>query len=169
MKRLIIILLSIFVSVSAFASGNKPSGQKATLGILGGTNAFTRVHHGDVWRFTPGGSIFFDYPIAELASGHFTIGAQTGFQSWHDKHLDFSIAPRFTLGWDVADWCELHLGAIAGLGFSNWRTGKPHDFGFSYGGFLGAQFFVSDAIGITIEGGASSFSPEACVGVVFKL
>ena len=173
MKKLFIILaicsVALTASVPAFASGNMPSGQKATLGILGGTNAFTRIAHGAAWTFNPGGSIFFDYPVAAFTSGHFTVGAQAGFQNWRNDHLNFSLAPRFTIGWDVAEWCELHLGAIAGLGFTNWHAGKPLTFGFSYGGFLGAQFYVSDTIGVTLEGGASRFSPEVCVGVVFKL
>lgn len=169
-KSILIIALSILGMTMSLSSGARNDG-KFTVGLIGGTNLFHEPAHapvGSAWAFFPGGTVFLDYSVANFAGGHFTVGAQAGFQSWRNNHLDWSVAPRLTLGWDLTDRAEVHLGVNGGLGLSNWRGGKGNVMGFSYSAFAGFQFLIADGFGLTLEGGYSQFTPDLNVGVFFR-
>ena len=177
MKKTIIILLSI-IGMTLSLSANAQNEQKVTIGVLGGSNVYiepTFTDGNSAWAFVPGGSVFVDCKVATFGKGHFTVGAQTGFQYWRKSEnvvggrlYDLAVAPRLTIGWDLAKWFELHIGTTAGLGFSNWRGAKDFNVGFSYSGFVGAEFIFTNHFGLMLEGGYSDYTPDANVGLVFR-
>ena len=177
MKKTIIILLSI-IGMTLSLSANAQNEQKVTIGVLGGSNVYiepTFTNGNSAWAFVPGGSVFVDCKVATFGKGHFTVGAQTGYQYWGNrsstlggKLYDFAVAPRLTVGWNLAKWFELHVGLTAGLGVSNWRGAKDVNLGFSYSGFVGTEFFLSDHFGLMLETGYSDYTPDANVGLVFR-
>ena len=177
MKKSIIILLSV-LGMTMSLSANAQNVSNITIGVLGGSNIYiepTFSNNGSTWAFIPGGSVFLDATVVNFGKGHFTVGAQTGYQYWGNssatlggKLYDFAVAPRLTVGWNLAKWFELHVGLTAGLGISNWRGAKDVNMGFSYSGFVGTEFFLSDHFGLMLETGYSDYTPDANVGFVFR-
>ena len=175
MKKTIIILLSV-IGMTMSLSANAQNEQKVTIGVLGGTNVYlepTFTGGNSAWAFIPGGSVFVDCKVATFGKGHFTVGAQTGFQLWGKSEsvgqkYDIALAPRLTVGWDLAKWFELHVGVTGGLGLSSWRGAKNFNVGFCYSGFVGAEFIFTEHFGLMLEGGYSDYTPDANVGLVFR-
>ena len=176
MKKTILIIALSLVGMMMSLTANAQNDRKVTIGVLGGTNMYLDVNQTNAdWHFVPGGSIFADCSVVTFGKGHFTVGGQAGFQYWNPgdnklggKSLDFSVAPRLTVGWNLAKWFELHVGTTTGLGISNWRGAKDVNFAFAYSGFVGVRFFFGDLFGLTIEGGYASHTPDVCAGLVFR-
>ena len=177
MKKNIIIILSL-IGMTVSLSANAQNDNKMTIGVLGGSNIYVDPAlstNNSAWAFIPGGSVFMDYSVATFGKGHFTVGAQAGFQLWgksstavNGNLYDIAVAPRATVGWNLAKWFELHLGVTAGLGFSNWRGAKDFNTGFSYSCFVGTEFFFNDRFGLMLEAGYSDYTPDANAGLVFR-
>ena len=112
--------------------------------------------------------------MANLGSSHLYGGLQFGVDSRKGStagRMDLSLAPRFTLGLNLAKALEVHVGGLAGICAQQLSfAGSTDDtkLGFCYGGFGGFRFRLSDTLGLVAEGCYSPQLPYATLGLSFR-
>ena len=110
--------------------------------------------------------------MANLGKGHLYGGLQAGANFRHGKvmdtnKMDLSVAPRLMLGWNLGRVVELHAGGFAGIAAKRFDDEKSQ-LVFSYGGFGGFRFNLSDSVGLVLEGCYSPQLPYGLAGLAFK-
>lgn len=128
-----------------------------------------------------GGSLTGDYVLVDhLWIGHLTAGAQVFFQSlkYHDidgdsRYWKFAAVPRVTYGLNITERFEVHIGATAGMGFSQ-KAEPGHKLGVCFGTLAGVRFFFTENFGLQAEFnytypfGEHSYTPYGTAGIAFK-
>lgn len=163
MKRTISMLaafvVTLFTAFNSFsAEPDKP-----------GTRLFTvQAGYGPGFGAVVSGNI----AMANLGSSHLYGGLQAGANFRHGKVMDtnkmeFSLAPRLMLGWNLGRVVELHAGGLAGIAAVRFDDAKSQ-LVFSYGGFGGLRLNVSPSVGIVLEGCYSPQLPYGLAGLAFK-
>ena len=94
--------------------------------------------------------------MANLGAAHLYGGLQLGADFRHGgvtgtKKTDLSVAPRVMLGFNLGRVVELHFGGLAGVAAQRFDASQNR-LVFSYAGFGGFRFNVSDSFGIVLEG-----------------
>ena len=110
--------------------------------------------------------------MANLGGSHLYGGLQAGANLRHGKVMDtnkmeFSLAPRLMLGWNLGRMVELHAGGLAGIAAQRFDDAKSQ-LVFCYGGFGGLRLNVSPSVGIILEGCYSPQLPYGLAGLAFK-
>ena len=122
---------------------------------------------------TIGAEASFDYVVVDTWwKGHFTVGAQIDFASWHrTNYTDLSAMPRATYGLNITDNFEVHVGVATGFGIDRYKypDGDIYkSFYFAHSEFTGLRFFLTDSFGLSAEVGYTTNMPYARAGVAFK-
>ena len=94
--------------------------------------------------------------VANLGAAHLYGGLQLGANMRHGvatdtKKIALSAAPRLMLGFNLGKVVELHIGGLAGVAAQRFDADKTQ-LVFSYAGFGGFRFQVSESFGILLEG-----------------
>ena len=110
--------------------------------------------------------------MANLGGSHLYGGLQAGGNIRHGKvmdttKMDFSLAPRLMLGWNLGRVVEMHAGGFAGIAAQRFDDAKSQ-LVFCYGGFGGLRLNVSQSVGIILEGCYSPQLPYGLAGLAFK-
>ena len=110
--------------------------------------------------------------MANLGASHLYGGLQAGSNLRHGKVMDtnkmeFSLAPRLMLGWNLGRVVEMHAGGLAGIAAVRFDDAKSQ-LVFCYGGFGGLRLNVSQSVGIILEGCYSPQLPYALAGLAFR-
>ena len=94
--------------------------------------------------------------LTNLGAAHLYGGLQLGFDFRHGKVMntdktDLTLAPRVMLGWNLGRVVEMHAGGFAGIAAQRFDEGRSQ-LVFSYAGFGGFRFHVSDSFALLLEG-----------------
>lgn len=94
--------------------------------------------------------------IANLGAAHLYGGLQLGGNFRHGgatgtHKTDLSVAPRVMLGFNLGRVVELHVGGLAGIAAQRFDSDQ-NQLVFSYAGFGGFRFNVSDSFALLLEG-----------------
>ena len=147
MKKTIVSLLGLLmaITVSQPVSAAEPDspGSKMITIQAGGFPGF-------------GGLASAQIAMTNVANGHLYGGLQLGANMRHGsatntKKIALSAAPRLMLGFNLGKVVELHIGGLAGIAAQRFDAGQ-NQLVFSYAGFGGFRFQVSESFGILLEG-----------------
>lgn len=123
-----------------------------------------------------GANVTYDYSLARVWRGSFTIGGQVGYMwngrvesydgyrySWNWNKIDFKLRTTYRFNVVVPAW-EVYAGVGLGGGialysqkasskdFGSLPDHNRHNYGFFSGAFiLGTSYYFSDAIGVNLE------------------
>lgn len=123
-----------------------------------------------------GANVTYDYSLARVWKGSFTIGGQVGYMwngrvesydgyrySWNWNRIDFKLRTTYRFNVVVPAW-EIYAGVGLGGGislynqkaydkdFGSFPEHNRHNYGFFSGAFiLGTSYYFSDAIGVNLE------------------
>ena len=94
--------------------------------------------------------------MTNLGSAHLYGGLLLGGDFRHSdvtnaKKTDLSVAPRLMLGWNLGRVVEMHFGGLAGIAAQRFDTDQNR-LVFTYAGFGGFRFNVSDSFALLLEG-----------------
>ena len=103
-----------------------------------------------------GGIVSGNIAVANLGAAHLYGGLQFGVDLRHGKatdakKTDLSAAPRLMLGFNLGRVVEFHFGGLAGIAAQKFNTSQ-NQLVFSYAGFGGFRFNVSDSFSLLMEG-----------------
>jgi len=163
MKKIGIILaaavLSFGLSFPASAAGPDAPGTKLITVQAGGFPGFGGLASGQI-------------VLTNIAGGHLYGGFLLGANFRHgaildSKKMEFSLAPRVMLGWNLGRVVEFHAGGLAGIAMQHFDELKSN-LAFCYGGFGGFRLNFSDSFGIVLEGCYSNCLPYATGGIAFR-
>lgn len=123
-----------------------------------------------------GANVTYDYSLARVWKGSFTIGGQVGYMwngrvesydgyrySWNWNRIDFKLRTTYRFNVVVPAW-EIYAGVGLGGGvslynqkaydkeFGSFPAHNRHNYGYFSGAFiLGTSYYFTDAIGINLE------------------
>ena len=110
--------------------------------------------------------------MANMGKAHLYGGLQGGVNIrtgavTETKRMDLSVAPRFTLGFNLSRVIEFHLGGLAGIAAQSF-DGADRTLQFCYGGLGGFRLNFTPAFGMVLEGCYSPHLPYATAGIAFR-
>jgi len=164
MKKTIALLaalaLALTVSLNAFAIPDPDARGTKLVQIQGG--AFPGM----------GAILSGNIAMANMGKAHLYGGLQLGVNLrtgavTDAKRMDLSVAPRFTLGFNLSKVIEFHFGGLAGVAAQSFN-GSDRTLEFCYGGLGGFRFNFSPSFGMVAEGCYSEHIPYATLGFAFR-
>lgn len=172
MKKLFITLaMTVFMGLSALMTPVKAGGVYD--GIAPGSSVLgVRLGLSDL----VGANVTYDYSLARVWKGSFTIGGQVGYMwnghiesyngsrySWNWNKIDFKLRTTYRFNVVVPAW-EVYAGVGLGGGIAlynqkaydknlgSFPEHNRHNYGFFSGAFiLGTSYYFSDAVGVNLE------------------